>query len=186
MWRCNQTGIRPLADLIHILLLVAFFSGLTIIQAGASDETAAATSGRDAATGIVTKQDALIPHPGRAPGEVVRIQLDALANNNNPYQDAGIEITFRFASPANKQATGPLRRFIRMLYNPLYSPMLGNQAATYGDLIVEGDRARQSVILTTTDDQRDGYMFFLSKQKGGHFDQYWMTDSVLRFEVDNV
>ena len=186
MCRCNQTDIRPLGNLIHILLLVSFFSGLTIIQAAASDETAAATSGRDAETGLVTKHDALIPHPDRAPGEVVRIQLDALAKNDNPYRDAGIETTFRFASPANKQATGPLRRFIRMLYNPLYSPMLDNQAATYGDLIIEGDRARQSVILTTADDQRVGYMFFLSKQKGGPFDQCWMTDSVLRFKVDNV
>ena len=34
--------------------------------------------------------------------------------------------------------------------------------------------------------QRVGYMFFLSKQKGGPFDQCWMTDSVLRFKVDNV
>jgi hypothetical protein len=29
-------------------------------------------------------------------------------------------------------------------------------------------------------------MFFLSKQKGGQFDQCWMTDGVLRFEVDDV
>jgi hypothetical protein len=169
-----------------MILIVCFFSGLTIIQAAASDENVPATSGRDMEVGDFAKNDALTPHPGRAPGDVVRIQLNALAKNDNPYKDAGIETTFRFASPANKQATGPLSRFIRMLYNPLYSPMLDNQAASYGDLIVEGDRARQPVILMTADDQRVGYMFFLSKQKGGPFDQCWMTDSVIRFEVDNV
>jgi hypothetical protein len=169
-----------------MILIIYFFSGLTIMQAAASDETVAATSGRDMAVGNVTKNDDLTPHPGRAPGDVVRIQLNALAKNDKPYKDAGIETTFRFASPANKKATGPLSRFIRMLYNPLYSPMLDNQAASYGALIVEGDRARQSVILTTADDQRVGYMFFLSKQKGGPFDQCWMTDSVLWFEVDNI
>ena len=116
MCRCNQTVIRPLRDIIHIFLLVSFFSGLTIIQAAASEETAAAISGRDVATRIVTNHDALTPHPGRVPGEVVRIQLDALANKDNPYQDAGIETTYRPASPANEQATDPLRRFIRMLY----------------------------------------------------------------------
>ena len=40
---------------------------------------------------------ALTPQPKFTPEKVVRIQLDALANNDKPYQDAGIEIAFRFA-----------------------------------------------------------------------------------------
>ena len=39
----------------------------------------------------------LIPQPKFTPDLVVGIQLDALANNDKPYQDAGIEIAFRFA-----------------------------------------------------------------------------------------
>ena len=34
-------------------------------------------------------------------------------------EDAGIEVTFRFASPANKEQTGPLKRFI-MLFQSQY------------------------------------------------------------------
>jgi len=82
--------------------------------------------------------------------------------------------------------TGPLSRFVRLLYNPQYAPMLDHQTATYGDLVKEDERAMQSVILTAADGQRVGYIFMLSKQKGGPFDRCWMTDSVLRFEVETV
>ena len=131
-------------------------------------------------------QAALAPKPEFTPDKVVRIQLNALAQNNTPYRDAGIEIAFRFASPANKQVTGPLSRFIRMLYNPLYSPMLDHQIASYGELVEKNDRAMQSVILTASGGQRVGYIFTLSKQQGGSFDQCWMTDSVLRFDIKAV
>jgi hypothetical protein len=76
------------------------------------------------------------------------------------HTDAGIEITFRFASPSNKQMTGPLNRFIRLLYNPLYTPMLEHRTAIFGELVQEIDRARISVILTAADGQRVGYLFF--------------------------
>ena len=109
----------------------------------------------------------MTPNPEYKPQEVVRIQLTALARNNDPYKDAGIEITFRFASPSNKQMTGPLDRFIRLLYNPAYSPMLEHRAANLGELVRENDRARLSVILTAADGERVGYLFILSKQKSG-------------------
>ena len=41
------------------------------------------------------------------------MQLDAL-RNNGPYNE-GIERTFRFASPANRELTGPLERFAELL-----------------------------------------------------------------------
>ena len=126
------------------------------------------------------------PNPKYNPQEVVRIQLAALARNNDPHQDAGIEITFRFASPANRMMTGPLGRFIQLLYNPLYSPMLEHRAAKFGELIREKDNARLSVILTAADGERVGYLFVLSKQKNGQYDQCWMTDSVIRYEVDAI
>ena len=128
----------------------------------------------------------LTPNPKYNPQEVVRIQLAALARNNDPHQDAGIEITFRFASPANRMMTGPLGRFIQLLYNPLYSPMLEHRAAKFGELIREKDNARLSVILTAADGERVGYLFVLSKQKKGQYDQCWMTDSVIRYEVDAI
>ena len=46
------------------------------------------------------------PEPELTPNDVVRIQLLAMQQNDD--NDFGIEVTFRFASPANKKQTGPL------------------------------------------------------------------------------
>jgi hypothetical protein len=50
-----------------------------------------------------------LPQPSAelAPQDVVRIVVNALSNNDEPYADAGIETTFSFASPANKVIPGP-------------------------------------------------------------------------------
>ena len=51
----------------------------------------------------------LVPDPALTPEQVVRIQLEALRNNDAG--DRGIAVAFRFASPGNRQNTGPLPRF---------------------------------------------------------------------------
>jgi hypothetical protein len=48
----------------------------------------------------------------------VRIQVEAL-RKNGPLNE-GIELTYRFTSPGNKQVTGPLDRFVRMVSSALY------------------------------------------------------------------
>jgi hypothetical protein len=121
----------------------------------------------------------LTPHPQYSPDEVIRFQIEALAQNDDPYSDAGIEVAFRFASPSNKEITGPLRRFTRIVYNPLYRPLLNHQIAHYGELRIEEDKAVQLVVLTTLAGDRVSYVFSLSRQQGGHYDNCWMTDSVL-------
>ena len=127
-------------------------------------------------------QAALAPKPEFTPDKVVRIQLNALAQNNTPYRDAGIEIAFRFASPANKQSTGPLNRFIQLVHNPVYKPMLDHQTARFGDLVVENGQAYMPVFLTASDGKQVGYVFILSMQSGGVYDQCWMTDAVLQIK----
>ena len=57
--------------------------------------------------------ETLVPDPALSPGDVVRIQLEALRRNDE--QDRGIAVAFRFASPANRTNTGPLSRFIAMI-----------------------------------------------------------------------
>ena len=55
------------------------------------------------------------PDPSLSPQDVVSIQLEALRNNDTPYDNRGIEVTFNFASPANKRITGPIERFAAMV-----------------------------------------------------------------------
>ena len=164
-------------------ILIAIFLMLSVLAPSKANGSSLA---RGTAAQETASEMALIPQPKFTPDKVVRIQLEALANNDRPYQDAGIEIAFRFASPANKQTTGPLSRFIRLVHNPIYRPMLDHQTAQLGDMFVEDVRAILPVLLTASDGKRVGYMFVLSKQAGGAYDQCWMTDAVLRFEVTSA
>ena len=68
------------------------------------------------------------PSPALNPGEVVRIQVEAL-RKNGPLNE-GIELTYRFASPGNKQVTGPLDRFVRMVSSAPYDRLLNHLNAS--------------------------------------------------------
>ena len=124
------------------------------------------------------------PEPELKPNDVVRLQLLAMQQNDD--SDFGIEVTFRFASPSNKIQTGPLKRFIRLVRNPSYLPLLNHINATFLELTVEEDFAVQDVIITTSNGERIGYRFRLSIQKGPLYPGCWMTDSVVPFKVMEV
>ena len=141
------------------------------------------SAGLQAAAEAMGAKSKLRPRPAYPPEKVVRIQIEALGDNDRPHPDAGIEITFRFASPANRKVTGPLPRFIEMVHNPAYRPMLNHGGARYGKLKREEDHASQTVILKTGDGSRVGYLFQLSRQSEAPYKDCWMTDSVMRFEV---
>ena len=121
------------------------------------------------------------PEPKLKPNDVVRLQLLAMQQNDD--SDFGIEVTFRFASPANKKQTGPLKRFIGLVRNPSYRPLLNHINATFIELTVEEVFAVQDVIITTSNGERIGYRFRLSIQKGPLYPGCWMTDSVTPFKV---
>ena len=120
------------------------------------------------------------PSPDLSPADVVRVQVEALQRNDDPRPDAGIEAAFRFASPGNRAATGPLPRFARMVKGPVYGDMIDFASAEYGDVALEGDRAAQRVTLVQDDGRRVTYVFTLSRQAGGEYDGCWMTDGVAR------
>jgi len=124
------------------------------------------------------------PDPELKPNDVVKLQLLAMQQNDD--SDFGIEVTFRFASPSNKIQTGPLKRFIRLVRNPSYRPLLNHINATFLELNIEEDFAVQDVIITTSNGERIGYRFRLSIQKGPLYPGCWMTDSVIPFKVMEV
>ncbi len=124
------------------------------------------------------------PDPKLKPNDVVRLQLIAMQLNDE--SDIGIEVTFRFASPSNKKLTGPLNRFIRLVKNPSYSPLLNHINATFLELNLEDNFAIQDVIITTSKGERIGYRFRLSIQNGPLYPGCWMTDSVIPFKPMEV
>ena len=119
------------------------------------------------------------PAPTYDPERVVEIQLEALAENDDPVENAGIKTAYNFASPANRRSTGPLDRFIRMVESPQYAPMIDHVEATVGPLEQDGSQATQTVTVTGPDDRTVTYEFGLSAQSSGDLSGCWLTDRVV-------
>ena len=60
------------------------------------------------------------------PYDVVKIQLEALKNNNK--QDDGIKQTWLFAHPDNRKITGPFARFRIMIYGQQYKHLINHSS----------------------------------------------------------
>jgi hypothetical protein len=129
--------------------------------------------------------NSLLPAPNThlQPEEVVEIVLDALANNDTPYLDAGIETTFNFASPSNKTQTGPLERFAVMVKGPVYGVMVGHKSHELVETVVNNSRAYQLVRLITTGGAAVHFAFRLGLQPDGEFEGMWMTEAVWPLEA---
>lgn len=163
----TETGISVVATLVRVpvsrLLLC-----LALLPAAVSAQ------GAESGDGDPLSRD-LIPAPVLSPEDVVRIQLEALRHNDE--RNRGIEVAFRFASPANRVHTGPLPRFIGMIRNGPYALMLDFRAVSYGPVESNGTQARQRVILTDATTSV-AYWFYLSRQSKDPYVDCWMTDAV--------
>lgn len=83
------------------------------------------------------------PSPQWSAQEVIELQLRALQTAGDPEApaDAGMATVFAFASPANRQQTGPLERFDAMVRQPPYDALVGHvrhQVVDTGFLDAEG------------------------------------------------
>jgi len=124
------------------------------------------------------------PEASHSPQDVVQLQLTALGLNQELGDNDGIRIAFRFASPSNKVATGPIDKFIGILQNSAYRPMLDYESVEFAESRTRGDEVGVMVKLTMDSGENAGYVFVLSKQNGEPCD-CWMTDRVVRVELDN-
>lgn len=118
----------------------------------------------------------LIPSPDLTPAEVVRIQLKAL-RHNKPSND-GIALTYGFASPANKAATGPLERFVGMLTSAPYDRLLNHREVRVSPVTTVGTKAHQILWVTDVSGEQVGYVWVLARQSDGRYKDCWMTDAV--------
>ena len=125
----------------------------------------------------------IAPSPEYAPDEVVGIQMRALGSNDSPRENAGIEITFRFASPSNRKVTGPLERFEGLFLNPAYSPMLNHSRLEVGPATLTDGIATVPVLVVDRSGKSVGYMFSLSQQHDPPYEDCWMTDSVIPIHI---
>jgi hypothetical protein len=132
------------------------------------------------AVSLVAPSPDPVPDPKYSAADVVGIVLRALQHNDDPAPDHGIAITFAFASPANRESTGPLSRFTLLVKNPEYRTMIGARGAHRDPIDVLGVRARQRVTVVGAGGETRVFIFLLSKQQGGPYNGCWMTDAVIR------
>ena len=121
----------------------------------------------------------LKPSPNILPKEVISIQLNALKNNNNPYENAGIEQTWEFAHPSNRIFTGPLSNFIKMMYSPSYVIMLNHLEHNIILVKNQSDVSYYFVELTDKEGNKFGFQWILEKVIiNSEFKNCWMTSGV--------
>ena len=123
---------------------------------------------------------AIEPNPDFSAEEVLRIQLDALRENDQPNSDAGISTTFAFTSPENRRATGPLAKFKTLFTNPGYSALINHRSALYSKPlpVSREDVHIQLVLIISAEYGNQVYHWLLSKQSEGEYKDCWMTDGV--------
>jgi hypothetical protein len=130
----------------------------------------------------ITEQPATqgLPQPStdQQPADVVRIVIEALAKNDEPYSNAGIATTFAFASPANKINTGPLPKFTQMVRTPAYGIMIDHVEHEFSEVVLMESDAYQMVRIRGMKGDEAIFAFRLSQQAGGKYDGMWMTDAV--------
>ena len=123
----------------------------------------------------------LKPNPTLKPKEVISIQLNALKDNNNPYLNAGIAQTWKFAHPSNKELTGPISKFILMMNSPSYSLMLNHFEHKIYIVKKNDNIAYFFVELIDNKFVKYGFQWIVKKViDDGIYKNCWMTISVSR------
>ena len=123
--------------------------------------------------------DLVKPNNGIEPIQVVKIQLRGLKTNDEPYKDVGIEQTWEFAHPKNKNVTGPLENFKDMLKGDSYSMLLNHIEHKVKQISVSENMA--SFEVTVLDDKKRYYKFkwIVEKYvKDGTLKGCWLTTIV--------
>ncbi len=119
------------------------------------------------------------PNAELSPVDVVNMQLAALADNDNPLPNSGIATVFRFASPSNKEATGPLDRFTMMVKGDPYRDMLNHRQSELMPAMESPSHTLIPVRLVTREGKDARYVFVLTRQQSEACKGCWMTDAVM-------
>ena len=120
-------------------------------------------------------------NPNLSPTDVLKIQLNSLKINDNPYPDAGIDQTWELAHPNNKKFTGPLSRFKIMIYSDGYKILLNHNSHEI-EILLESDSIYIfKVQIKTKDNEIYFYEWQISKVKYENpLKGCWLTTAVSR------
>lgn len=119
------------------------------------------------------------PHTERTPEDVLKIVLEALRDNDDPHEDAGLRTAFNFASPRFRtRVGGSLEEFVQELTDPINEPLVDHEETKRGRLEVEDGEGSERVIVVGESGEVNTYEFYLEQVAGGKYDDCWMIDAV--------
>ena len=130
-------------------------------------------------TANISYSELLKPQADLLPEEVISIQLTALQNNNYPYINFGIEQTWELAHPSNRQYTGSLSNFIKMMYSDSYFIMINHKKHNIN--LVEQEVNISFFLVELVDKTGNKFKLQWIVEKvllDGEFKNCWMTISV--------
>ena len=119
---------------------------------------------------IINPNEKLLPY------DVVKIQLEALKNNNK--NDEGIKQTWVFAHPDNKKITGPYERFRIMIYGAQYRPLLNHSSHKINLLMNTSDKHIFKVEILANDKKLLFYEWHVQKASEKNCKDCWFTSGV--------
>ena len=119
---------------------------------------------------IINPNEKLLPY------DVVKIQLEALKNNNK--NDEGIKQTWLFAHPDNKKNTGPYERFRIMIYGVQYSPLLNHSSHKIDLLMNTPDKHIFKIEIFSKDKKLLFYEWHVQKASEKNCNNCWFTSAV--------
>ena len=126
-----------------------------------------------------SKAELIKPKSSIVPSDVVKIQLNALQNNDLDYKDSGIEQTWNFAHPNNKKVTGPLNNFKRMIKGDSYQMMINHLSHTITQLGSSDIWAQFEVVILDKDKIYHKFNWQVEKYTlDGMLKDCWLTTMV--------
>jgi len=110
--------------------------------------------------------------------DVVRIQLNALKNNDKHYKDFGIKQVWLFAHPDNKKVTGPYEKFKTMIYGDQYKLLLNHESSKISLITNNLDTYVYRVEILTKDKKLFYYEWHVKKGNSDGCNDCWFTSAV--------
>ena len=122
--------------------------------------------------------DTINPTKNLTAYDVIKIQLNALKNNNKPKINSGIMQTWMFAHPENKKITGPYDRFQKMLLGDQYKFLLNHESHKIKLIMNSKNKYIYNVELISSNKKMYFYEWHLEKSTIKNCNNCWFTTTV--------
>ena len=120
--------------------------------------------------------DLINPNTKLDPYDVVKIQLNALKNNDE--KDDGIKQTWLFAHPNNKKVTGPYERFRIMIYGEQYRHLINHSSHKIDLLTNSPNTFIYKIEILSLDKKLFFYEWHVQKGNENDCKNCWFTTAV--------